>query len=74
MVEAKLYFFQVKIEVTAADTVITFEPGLCIAPEVLDAVDVYPAEQQSSDANRTFSADSYFVRNNLFQNSAGDKI
>ena len=40
MVEAELHFFQVEIEVVAADTVITLELGLCIAPEVFDAIDV----------------------------------
>ena len=40
MVEAELHFFQVEIEVLAAHAVVTFQLGLCITPEVLNAVDV----------------------------------
>lgn len=40
MVETELHFFQIKIEVLAAHAVITFQLGLCITPEVLNAVNV----------------------------------
>lgn len=38
MVEAELHFFQIEIEVFSAHAVITFQLGLCIAPEVLNAI------------------------------------
>ncbi len=40
MIEAELHFFQVEIEVSATDTVITFQLGFSISPEVLNAVNV----------------------------------
>ncbi len=40
MIEAELHFFQIKIEVFAAHSVVAFQLSLSISPEVLDAVNV----------------------------------
>lgn len=40
MIVAELHFFQVKVELTAADAVVAFELSFRIAPEVLNPVDV----------------------------------
>ena len=40
MVEAELHFFQVEIELIAAHTLVAFQLGLCITPEVFNAIDV----------------------------------
>jgi hypothetical protein len=48
VVEAELHFFQVEIEVSAAHAVVALELGLCVAPEVLDAVDVLPLARREA--------------------------